>query len=116
MIRPMALAIAMAAPAQAETCYYGSPANGTNITIQPHDEAFAEIVIDNRLAFAYRRVCTVSQFGVGVTVRYLAGPGDEPDWFEIEVPPGFVAEPPSILLEDKTHGSVIIWIDGGAGA
>jgi hypothetical protein len=111
----LCLGLFLAGGALAETCFYGND-NGTRATIQPHDEAFAEIVIDNRLAHRARPVCDLTIFGVTVSLEYAAGSGALPDWFIATVPPGFTADPAQVLIDDNDTGSILIWHDAGAGA
>jgi hypothetical protein len=115
-MRHLAFCVALlASPAAGETvCHYGSP--GTTVRIEPGDEVFAKVRIMNRLAFRERSICVLTLFGVPVRVEYDSGPGLEPDWFHVEVPPGFVAIPPSILIDDGASDTVLIVLDGGAGA
>ena len=94
-------------------CRYGSASVSTNISIEPHEDAFARLIIDNKLASRDTHICEVFLYGVKVVVNYDAGRGAKPDWFHITVPPGFVAEPSSILIEDKYMGEVIIRHVGG---
>jgi hypothetical protein len=103
--------VLLTAPAHADTCEFGP--NGTRVSIAPGDESFAVVSIYNALASQFRTTCDLTIYGVTVQVRYDAGRGREPDWFHVTVPPGFRAEPPSILLDDFTSGEVEIHIDEG---
>lgn len=110
----MALALS-AAPALADSvCHYGNP--GTTVSIAPGDEVFAVVSIHNALAFRARDACTLRLFGVAVTVVYDPGAGALPDWFHVTVPVGFVAVPPSILIEDGRSDRVVIVLDAGVGS
>jgi len=112
-----ALILALALPfgtAQADTCHYGNP--GTTVSIKPGDDSFAVVHIDNMLAYRARALCDLTIYGVTVQVEYAPGSGALPDWFHVTAPPGFVAVPPSILIDDNDTGQVLIVIDGGLGA
>lgn len=110
------LALALAAgPALSESvCHYGNP--GTTVSIAPGAEVFAVVSIHNALAFRARDTCVLRLFGVAVTVVYDPGAGALPDWFHVAVPPGFVAIPPSILIEDGRSDRVVIVLDAGLGS
>jgi hypothetical protein len=113
-MRPLIALALLAAPAYAETCEYATA--GTSVTIAPHDTEFAQVHISNRLAPRNYTDCDLTIYGVTVTVTYDALDFDAPDWFHVTVPPGFVAVPPSILLDERTTGQVLIVIDGGLGS
>jgi hypothetical protein len=106
----LALAL-LTTPAHADTCEFGP--GGTRVAIAPGENTFAVVTIFNALANQWRTTCDLTLYGVTVQVRYDAGSGRTPDWFHVTVPPGFRAEPPSILLEDFTSGEVEIHIDSG---
>ena len=110
----LAALLATASAARADSCTYGSETSGTRVTIIPHDEAFAEIVIHNKLAARLHTHCRVTLFGVTVSVDYDAGSGSLPDWFFTNAPSGFRADPPQLLLDDGDTGSVLIWHEGGS--
>jgi hypothetical protein len=114
MTRPLIALALLTAPAYAETCEYS--AGGTSVTIAPHDTEFAQVHIVNRLAPRNYTDCVLTIYGVTVTVTYDAWNFDAPDWFHVTVPNGFVAVPPSILLDERTAGQVLIVIDGGVGS
>jgi hypothetical protein len=115
-MRPLALALILPfGAAHADTCQYGGP-HGTRASIQPHDEAFAEIVITNRLAPRHRTTCDLVLFGVTISLQYDAGAGSLPDWFIPTLPQGFRAEPEKLLLDDSTEGSILIWLEDGVGS
>jgi hypothetical protein len=96
---------------QERTCRYDTSQNATNVLLRESDEAFAELVINNRLAFRSEDFCQVTIFGVTITVEYQPGPQSRPDWFYVTVPDGFRADPASVLLEDGTTFTVTIWLD-----
>jgi hypothetical protein len=105
----------LSSPALAgNTCLWGNDA-GTNVLIQPHDEAFAEVIIDNRLTARRKPVCEVVLFGVPVQIEYLQRPSTAPDDFVVTVPSGFRADPAEITIDDFDTDSVLIWIDEGVG-
>jgi hypothetical protein len=108
MIRA-AIAICLAAsPALADTCDFG--ANGTRASIAPHPQAWAQVVIDNRLAPRFREgPCVLHHDGRDVVVMYAAEPGRDPDEFTVTPPDGFVADPGWLILEDGAATVVIIW-------
>ena len=98
----------LAAPASAQTmCHYGSP--GTTVSIAPHETAAAEITVHNRLAMRRNSVCELALGDVQVTIEYDPGPGPNPDWFHVEVSPGFVAVPGSALIDDEAFGTILIF-------
>ena len=98
----------LAAPASAQTiCHYGSP--GTTVSIAPHETAAAEITVHNRLAMRRNSFCDLALDDVQVTIEYDPGPGPEPDWFHVEVSPGFVAVPGSALIDDEAFGTILIF-------
>lgn len=109
-----ALAFLAAPAAAAPVCHFGSP--GTTVSIAPGDETFATLKIHNRLSVRKRTFCTVTLWNVPVTVEYQPGPGALPDWFYVAVPPGFVAIPPKILIDDEAFGDVLIVLDKGFGS
>ena len=115
MTRPLLALPFLAIPAAAETCFFGSETHGTRASIAAHDLAFAEVTLDNRLSFRSRPTCDLVLFGVTVQVLYDPSEGDAPDWFYISVPPGFRADPPQIMVDDRDTGSVLVWMDEGAG-
>ena len=97
--KPIVLALALcAAPAYAETCYFGP--HGTSATIQPGAETFAEIVLRNKLAGRTVDTCEVSIFGATFAVHYDPGKGGVPDDVAVTVPPGFAADPPEAVIAD----------------
>ena len=106
----------IATSAAADTCRYGNGPIATSVSIAPGDESFAVVTIDNKLAARARTTCDLTIYGVTVTVEYDAGAGALPDWFRISVPPGFVAVPPQILIDDGDTGRVLIVLDGGVGS
>ena len=98
-------------------CTWGAHADrDTRAEIMPHDEAFAEIVIDNNLTGQRRAVCALTLFGVTIEVEYVQRSGTLPDDFIITVPPGFRAVPAEITIDDFDRDSVLIWLDGGVGS
>lgn len=114
MTRPLATALALlAAPAYAETCHFGP--NGTNATIAPHDEHFAQVHIQNRLASRQQTTCALTLWGVTVKVLYEAAPFDAPDTFHIDTPPGFIAIPSSVVVDDRDSARVMIALTDGVG-
>jgi hypothetical protein len=116
MTRPLLALALLAAPAYADTCAFGPGDIATRATLQPHDEAFAVVVLDNKLAARDRSMCDLTLYGVTVRVFYDSAQGSAPDWFHVHVPPGFVADPPSVLVADGARGQVLIWISGGLGS
>ena len=114
MIRTTIFAALFTASAAADTCHYGSP--GTTVSIAPGDDSFAVVTIDNKLAARARTTCDLTIYGVTVQIEYDAGSGALPDWFFVTVPPGFVAVPPQILIDDGDTGRVLIVLDGGVGS
>ena len=110
------IAAFLAIPAAADTCRYGPNSVATQVSIEPHETAFAVVTIDNKLAFRAQRLCDLTLFGVTVTVEYDAGSGSLPDWFRVTVPPGFVAVPAEILIDDHDSGQVLIVLEKGVGA
>jgi hypothetical protein len=114
MTRLAILAALLCAPAHASTCEY-YPA-GTSVTIAPHDNAFAQVHISNRLAPRNHDTCDLTIYGVTVSVFYDATLGDSADWFHVSVPQGFIAVPPQILINDRDTGTVLIILDGGIGS
>ena len=112
---PLSLAL-FAAPVAADTCRYGPNSVATQVTIEPHETAFAIVHIDNKLAFRTERYCDLTIFGVTVTVEYDPGSGALPDWFRVTVPRGFVAVPAEILIDDRDQGQVLIVLEKGLGA
>lgn len=105
-----------AAPATADTCRYGPNTVATQVTIEPHETAFAVVHIQNKLAFRTERYCDLTIFGVTVTVEYDPGAGAIADWFRVTVPAGFVAVPAEILIDDRDQGQVLIVLEKGLGA
>jgi hypothetical protein len=101
-------AVAFASAASADTCAFGGP--GTTVTIRPHAEAWAEVTIDNRLAYRTRTGPCVLYFDGGeVSVTYDPGSYREPDVFIIEAPEGLRADPDWLLVEDETSVRVLVW-------
>jgi len=99
-------------PASAATfCAFGLP--GTSTWIEPGDDVFAVVSIRNELDSTVRNFCDLSIYGVTFRVEYAPERGRLPDWFHVTVPPGFRADPPSILLDDETGGEVLIILDEG---
>ena len=118
--RPLAwlAALLLGAPAFADTaCYWGQhDGQGTNVRIGEHPEAWAEVSIHNRLSFRARvGPCALKFDGADVAVTYDPGPYREPDVFTVTPPPGFVAVPDWLLVDDDTRATVLIWPDRGAG-
>jgi len=112
-----ALAFAALLPfgtAYADTCHYGNP--GTTVSIAPGDDSFAVLTIENKLAHRARALCDLTIYGVTVQIEYAPGSGALPDWFHVTTPRGFIAVPPSILIDDNDTGRVIIVLDGGVGS
>lgn len=105
----LAFALCLAAsPALADTCDFG--ANGTRATIAPHEQAWAQVIIDNRLAPRLREgPCVLTHEGRDVVVMYAAQPGRDPDAFGVEPPEGFVAVPAWVVVEDGAATVVLIW-------
>ena len=117
MTRPLLALALITSPAYADACTFGGPGDiATQATIEPHDEAFAVVTLDNRLAVRTRALCDLVLYGVTVRVFYDSAQGPAPDWFHVHVPPGFVADPPSVLVDDGLRGEVLIWLDGGLGS
>ena len=112
---PLLLAL-FAAPATADTCRYGPNTVATQVSIEPHETAFAVVHIENKLAFRTERYCDLTIFGVTVTVEYDPGAGAIADWFRVTVPAGFVAVPAEILIDDRDEGQVLIFLEKGLGA
>lgn len=101
--------LALVSPARAEsTATWG----GTGCTLrQVEGQAHvAEMSCENRLNAANTFVSAeVEAEGLIVTLRIVHGPGEEPDWFHIEVPPGFYAEPQQFDLEEDAGRVVLIY-------
>jgi hypothetical protein len=108
----LALLLQVAAPS--DTCSYGNP--GTTVIIAPGESSFAVIEIDNKLARRLYTFCDLTLFGIVVRVEYAPGSGALPDWFHVTPPPGFIAVPPSILIDDNDTGEVLIILKKGLGA
>lgn len=102
----VALACLAAGAARAEVCHYGT--SGTNVRIAPHGDAWAEVVIDNRLAARTRHVCELRLDGLTVSVRYLPGSGAIPDDFEVIAPEGYIAIPARLRVDDGAGATVLI--------
>ena len=108
-----ALAVCALPIAGPDTCHFGTlSAPGTNVRIEPADEAFARVVIRNELAYRLNPTCDLTLFGVTVVVHYDPGAGREIDRFRVAVPPGFRAEPAELLVEDETGATVVIYLEG----
>lgn len=113
MIRPAILATLAATPAMAERCHYGvDRMAGTSVEIAPHDHAAAQLIIRNRLAFREHSDCTVTLGEVTAAVEYDPGAGSLPDWFRVSVPPGFIAVPWEVLVDDGHSVVVLIFREG----
>jgi hypothetical protein len=106
------LAALLTAPAHAQTaCGFGYPSGPqTSASIAPSDDpdVWAVVTIRNRLAGTARNECTLVHDGETVRVTYAPGPRDLPDRFDIIAPPGYVADPPSLILDDETDAAVPI--------
>ena len=116
MTRAALALLALTSPALSDTCFYGSQTAGTRVTIQPHDEAFAELVIDNRLSFRSHATCDLTIYGQTVQVLYDPADNLDPDWFFVTTPPTLRADPPQILVDDRDTASVLLWMTGEAGS
>lgn len=113
MLIRLSLLLALATPVAAETCYFG--ANGTHATILPGAEAFAEIVVENRLAARSVRTCELTLYGVTFAVDYDAAPGELPDNVSVAVPPNFTADPPSAVIADNDQFTFLIHLGNAPG-
>lgn len=113
-MRLTTLFILLATSLQADTaCNFGTAHRTppTNVVIQPHEEAFAEIIVENTLTRQHRRTCDLTLFGVTFTVEYSQARGTLPDDFTTTVPPGFRADPPVLTVDDFDSGSILIWFE-----
>jgi len=104
MRRGAFLAAMLALPAHAQTaCGFGYPTGlQTSVEIAPASDPdlWAVVTIRNRLAGTASGECVLFHDGEEVRVTYAPGPRDVPDRFEIVAPPGYVADPPALILPD----------------
>ena len=61
---PLLLAF-LAAPVSADTCSYGNGGIATTVSIEPGDESFAVVTIDNKLAHRARSHCDLTLLPAG---------------------------------------------------
>jgi hypothetical protein len=112
MIRAAIIAL-IAAPAAADTCGFGLPgAVETRVSIAPAAAPdWAVVTIRNRLAGRAGhpdQPCVRAFDHEEVEVFYDPGPRTVPDRFRVVAPPGYVADPAELILEDGTDATVII--------
>lgn len=79
------------------------------IRIEPAPDHPATVVFVNRLTFdPDSSQVRLTMDGMEVDVILLMGPGDEPDVIRVLPPPGFMAEPESISVEEGETGRIQI--------
>jgi len=114
MNRIIILIIALTAPAYAqETCGFGTGEIQTRASVTASDtpEIWAYVVIDNRLSIRSGHEdepCILIFEGEEIKVYYRPDRGSRPDLFQIIAPPGYYADPPEVIVEDRDGVSVPI--------
>jgi hypothetical protein len=111
MIRAAALALLASPAAAQDVCSFGlpdRPRTEVGIAASAEPGVWAEIEIANQLATRVRRVCILTLDHETVRVIYDAGDGALPDLFRVEPPPGYIAEPPEVIVPDGSGATIRI--------
>lgn len=106
-----ALALCLiASPALAGASYTVTGREGDlRLTLAPCDApCVAEVRIDNALVFGANGFARLDMGDMWVRVELAQQPERAPDTFEIQPPEGFIAIPPSIVVEDDASATVRI--------
>jgi hypothetical protein len=103
----------LATPAAADSCGFGvPPAVETSVSLAPADAPdWAVVTIRNRLAGRSGHPdipCILAFDGEEVAVFYNPGPRTRPDLFRVVAPPGYVADPAELMVDDETSATVVI--------
>lgn len=72
---------------------------------------FAQVSFDNRFLWggAWTRRFSLDLNGFEVTVTIVDGEGLAPEMFSVEPPPGYVAEPASLPVEENESGIIALY-------
>jgi hypothetical protein len=104
--------LAASASAQ-ERVSWGNPQNDsvTYVEIVYSDTHFADIIIYNNMSPAI--LGTQTRFSLTIddvefSIHYDAGPGMKPDTVHVGVPPGYVAVPASLTVDEFSYGKIEI--------
>jgi hypothetical protein len=111
MTRLAALLLALAAPAQAQTIAVWGNGGHVEITAGSGGAHVATVTLHNRLTWADQNPVQVSLMLHGVAVEVLIThlPGDIPDVLEVNPPPGLIAVPPRLAVDENDAGSVMLF-------
>jgi hypothetical protein len=88
-----------------EICGYGISTWQTSVRLVESDDPdiWVYVQITNLLAQTIRTApCIFEKDGEQIRVFYSPFSGDEPDYFRIEVPIGYYADPNQFIMEDNT--------------
>jgi hypothetical protein len=102
-----ALGYAMPAFAGSAAFFGGTGCSLIPVTGKPH---VAEVLCLNvETAGPSMNEATITADGLDVHLTIIHGPGDDPDEFTITPPPGYTADPPVLILNEWTGGTVYIY-------
>lgn len=81
-----------------------------SVRIIPGEEHPATVVFENRLTYGNpsEMVFVLSMDGLVVEVLMALGSGSEPDVMTLSLPPGFMAEPQSIEVDEGATGKILV--------
>lgn len=112
-MRILLASLALALPASAQDTHtWGSQFYPSTITLEPTDApgAVAQVTFDNRTVHADEEVTFDLTMGdLTVTVVALVGRGLTPDRMTVTPPPGYIAVPPDLDVEEGAVGAIIVY-------
>ncbi len=111
MFRILATAICIAFPAHAKTTHIWA-GGASSITLEPTTApgAVAQVTFVNSTVHGDDEVSFVLELdGLSVTVDAVVGRGMSPDRMTVEVPPGYIADPPEIDVNEHETGTIVIY-------
>ena len=111
MTRALFLALALAAPAQAQTVAVWGNGGHVEITAGSGGSHVATVTLHNRMDWmdGGPMLVALTLEGIAVEVIVTHLPGDIPDVLEVIPPPGLIAVPPRLAVQENEAGSVMLF-------
>jgi hypothetical protein len=111
MTRALILALALAAPAQAQTVAVWGNGGHVEITAGSGGAHVATVTLHNRRNVSAPHIAQIglTLYGLPVEVLVTHRPDPLPDVLEVIPPPGPIAVPPRLAVQENEAGSVMLF-------